>query len=209
VFGKKSVEMESHHDSSKKHFLKLRLSHGALESFVEKVLGRTAFYPLHLTLTTIHLVSDRPDIFHSLSKSIVSWKPPLPEELEISNLHLEVMGVTHIKFLSLCFSCENLNLALLVEHLCGHLSRELDLERRRIEVNGRIECELLDSGGIPVIHIPLGEKSTHVSILSTNDMKKNKSLYKSYSNDPSSLLELIDISVITGSLFRIESISFT
>ena len=201
--------MESHHNSSRKYFLKLCLSHEPLETAVKNLLGHAPFYPLHLTLTTIHLASDRPALFDAVAKSIAVWNPGLPDELDIDNARLEVMGETHVKFLSLCFSCSNLDRPGLMENLCAHLSRELQLERRTAAVNGRMECELLDAEKTPLIRIPVGEKKTHVSVLSTNDMKKNKALYKSYSKDHAVLLRLIDLSVITTTLFRVESTLFT
>lgn len=204
--------MKSHHIDSKKHFLKILLSNDILQESVKKVLGRAPFYPLHLTLTTIHLENHpNPDLFDNLSKSIRNWNPLLPEVLQFDNdYQLEVMGRTNIKFLSLSFSCKNLDLVLLIENLCEYLTNDLGLEKRFVEINGGMECELFDSTTLtPLIHIPLGEKKTHISLLSTNDMKKNKLLSKLYSEDPSNLLKLIDTSLFTTTLFTLGSIALT
>lgn len=203
--------MKSHHIGSEKHFLKILLGHSELKESIKKALGGgDPHYPLHLTLTTIHLVSDQPELFSHLAKSISKWKPLLPEVLTIDDLHMEVMGASHIKFLSLCFLAKNLDQSFLIEDLCDHVALDMGMEKRLVEVNGRSECELFLEAEKPLLHIPLGEKKTHIALLSTNDMKNhNTKLYKSYLKDSSVLTNLIDTSLFIEKPFTLGSISFT
>lgn len=197
--------MESHHASFKKHFLRIGLSHPELENKVKEVLGRSPHYPLHLTITTIHL-ADQDGLFSTVTGALSDWEPPLPDTLDLENKRLEVMGKSHVKFLSICFSCKNLDLSFLIENLCGHLCKKLSLMCHTIEVNGRLEYELVDSLRIPLMRIPFGEKMTHISLLSSNDLKKGGKMdYDKYRKDNSFLLTLINPSIINNCPFRIHS----
>ena len=184
------------------------MRHDPLKESLTKALSGDPHYPLHLTLTTIHL-AEQPELFGCLTKSISAWEPALPELLAFDDFQLEVMGASHIKFLSLCFLAKNLDQSVLVEDLCNHLALDMGMEKRIVEVNSRLECELFLKEDMPLIHIPLGEKKTHISLLSTNDMKKNKPLYKSYSKDSSVLTNLVDTSLFITTPFTLGSISFT
>lgn len=200
--------MESHHAGLKKHFLKLALSHENVERRVSYLLnGNAPHYPLHLTLSTIHL--DAKD-FSLVARAIESWKPALPDTLELAvdERRLELMGKSHVKFLSLCFSCVNVDFEQLVENLSLHLTRELGAEKSVEDVNGRREYKL--SNASFSLFIPLGEKKIHVSLLSSNDLKKyNKPLAKIYAKDNNSLLTVIDELTLYDSNFVVRTISFT
>jgi hypothetical protein len=194
--------MESHHNGFKKYFLKLFLYSDVVEDCVkERLNGGTTFYPLHMTLTTIHLLEGGVNLLNRVRDSILEWGSNLPKELLMGGIPtLEVMGHTHIKFLSLCFSCDYFSIL----DLCKHIASGLGMDRKEVVVNGRKECEFRNSDGVVLLKIPIEEKKTHISLFSTNDLKKyNKKGYNSV------METLVDVSTFYNTSFRVGLLSLS
>jgi hypothetical protein len=199
--------MKSHYDGYTKHFLTLSLkSEGCvLEGLVSTTLnGKSPKYPLHLTLGTIHVNSEK-------TKKLVSvilkgWRPDSlgggggdGTLITCISPRYKLMGQSNIKFVSLLFGIEpttHINIGEIRIELCKWLTTCIYGGKGELLMDGdKSVYKIIGDNDVDIripmvmgLEIPL----YHTSLFSTNDMKHcNKTLYEEYKgcSNPNTFIE--------------------